>query len=225
MTAVQFCDDIKEIRNRLHDVSDDIELENEQIMYWLNQRRSTYISSFPHKLLLNDFFYQDMGCVELCRLKQDECDNLTWGNDSLKFGAMPQLIFRPDMDDALRINLVNKVSRIYYTVPTLLQSRLSTTIGRNFNWATIIAGNLYVIPALKQWENFNVINLQVIAAEPEKVLKYNEDGTTREFDFYNDSYPCDPAVLEKIKYDILTKELKISMVMQPDTTNNSRDDL
>lgn len=225
MTLHEFCDDIVSIRNRLKDVSDDIEIEDNQIVYWLNQRRATYISDFPNKMLLNDQFYQDMGCIPLCRLGESECDNVTWSNDTLKFAPLPQLVFRPDMGDVLRINLVDKVTRIYYDSPAIIHSRISTPNGRNFNFGTIIGGSLYIIPAMKQWENFSIANLQVIAAEPNKVLKYKADGTTTEFNFFDDEYPCDPAVLAAIKLDILTKELKISMAMAPDDTNNSRDDL
>lgn len=223
MTLQEFTTDLLRIYERLKDVKDDVQLEPEQIVYWLNQRRASYISSFPSKMMLNDQYYQDMGCIPLCRLDPETCERVTWSVDSLKFDGLPQLVFRPDMDDVMRINLADKVTRIYYDTPAIIHSRLSTANGRNFNFGTIIGGNLYILPAIHQWENFNIANLQVIASEPQKVLKYNDDGSTSIFDFFTDDYPCDPGVLKQIKLEILTQELKIAMAMIRDDTNDSRD--
>lgn len=221
MTGSEFCADIKRIYNRLHNVPFTTELDNRQIMYWLNQRRSKYIEQqySVNQMTLNDQFFQELkdgagdSCICMERVDKSDCDKVTYGCPSLRI-KIQDLVYLPDMA-SIRVNMVDKITRIYYTTPDLLSSRLSTVMGQAFNWATVIPPYLYVIPSVKMMENFSMVNIRGIFHEPEKVAH---------FDFYNDNYPCPAGILADIKTDIMTKELRIASAMTSDSTNNMKDD-
>ena len=222
MTPVQFASNVQRIYNRLKDTSVSLELKDRQIIYWLDTKRALRIErTQANKMLLNDWLFQDIGCVPLCRVDKAECDSITYGCNSLKVD-IDKLISLPDMA-SLRVNMVDKISRIYYTSPNLLKARLDSVMGRNFNWCTIIGNQLYIIPNPNMWENFAVVNIQGIFESPTTVTKYDQCVTKCGFDIYNDDYPAPAGMLDEITLDILTKELNIAMRMIADDTNDNRD--
>lgn len=213
-------------------ISDDIDIDERQIMYLWNIQRALWISNEYNKpgRTIDSDIEQDLGCVELVLASPYECCDIDL-DDQCKVLRTKEKIPKPlNLNIGLAITRVAPVNKIltnknvfsfvpYNTIDVQTSNKYT---GRS-TYSFYLNGYVYIITSQNWVKLLKYINIRGVFEDPEEVKNFNNcDGSSCYDD--NSAYPMPGKYIAYIR-DYVIEGLLRSLSIPKDEQNNAKDDV
>ena len=214
--------DILEDLNSQH-ISDDIDVDERQIIHKLNVQRSLWIRNELNKpgRTIDPATVQSLGCVELELADASDCPDLPLGCSLLRTKCeIPKTVELHNRNAITKVGSIDKLDYFFSFVP--YQQAIFSGNGK-YNKESIFAflhsNRMYFKVNKAQQKLLRKVNIMGIFEEPSVIEKFcNQDGST--CFSKDDEYPLSSWMLPFVKEQILKNFIQ-SMQMPEDRINDA----
>jgi hypothetical protein len=205
-------------------VSDDHLLDYDQVRFWVNSWRARFIKEFVEKrLLISNFFVQDLGCIELvCVDKADCCGSFLVYESYKKLKTpLPAMVDMGGYIPITFVGLIDKVTKIPVLDPYYVQYAKYAKYTGKKRRSFLIDNQLYF--DLPPNDNLSVVNVRAVLFDPKDVNVFSDCGGC--YDDMNDPYPIAADMIQRISQSIMEVDLAYSLKTEGinDRRNDSMD--
>lgn len=211
-----------------HKLSDDLDIDNRQVIYKLNTQRALWTRNEYNKpgRILDPYLIQSLGCVELEVADASDCPELPVGCSILKTKCeIPKTIELHNRSAITKVGPIDKLDYFFSFVP--YQQAIFSGNGK-FNGNSIFAfihnKRMYFKVNSAQQKLLRRVNIMGIFEDPTKISEFCNTNGTPCFSM-DDEYPISNWMIPFVKEQII-KELIMSMQIPEDNSNdaNSNED-
>lgn len=227
MTYNQIAFDILELLKN-NQISDDVDISTEHIMYHVNIQRALWIRNEYNKpgRNIDPSIVTDLGCLRLIEVDAAECCSITTGCIALRTEKkIPGLIEFHNKPGIVRVGPTNKLLP-GYSISTTETSGFKThnKYSGNDIQAVYLNNYIYVVIPDPIYQGLDYINVRAIIENPEDVVNFLCDSTGSPCFSYDDEYPVKSWMIPYIKEQVLM-QFGHSLQMPKDNDNNAKDNL
>lgn len=206
--------DINEIKGALEDDSD---LEELWLLYKINSYRAVLIQQeFALTNTINPQWLQRVPKFPFIKCTAADDPGITNSSVFLSKAILPKVVSLPDDLGTYRVSGSGAIIQLEPCDFNTLLMRIDIDESRNFGYGFYakVGGNIYAWPLM-------VEGSAIIIAEDPFTVQVQDTGVLRAMTF-EDDYPLDLALAQKVILEILTKDLAIAEGTIPDILNDSQ---
>jgi hypothetical protein len=197
-------------------ISDDFLPSYQQMSFIVDYKRAQYLRQDQTKNYFdNDFYYQDLGCLELVKVDRAECCEIDLGCDILKTKIKLPDPLRFEQRLAIKVNAIDKATRFQIILPERAQFVSSSKYGSFAVRCYWLNGYLY----FPFNEELTRINVREVLAKPTDAKQFICGDGPCFTD--NSEYPLPADIIDLITKDIINTEAKALLLTEHDTENDA----
>tara|TARA_R110002074_G_scaffold351931_1_gene523136 strand:- start:126 stop:824 length:699 start_codon:yes stop_codon:yes gene_type:complete len=210
-------------------ISDDSDIEIEQIKFWIKNQRSLWLRNEFNKNRTIDSDLIQTVCADLEEVDASDCCDIDLDCPILRTKKkIPKTIELHHKEAILRVGPVNKKKRSfsyvdYLQVPWLASGRFNTKM----IYAFLHDGYLYVYSKNPAYSSMKALTFRGVFEDPEEIAGF-KDCTTDQPCYSDDSeFPIKSWMIPTMKESILKSNLMIESqaeIQQADVSNNAKSD-
>lgn len=212
---------------RGHQISDDTELSERQILYHINNQRALWIRNEYNKpgRTIDSQIEQDLGCLKIVEADAADCCEVTSGCVVLRTEKkIPNLIELHSGPALTRVGPVHKLN-IPFSFTNYQKALYSTEnkYGAKAVYAFLLNNYIYLIikdPALLM---IDYINVRGVFANPQDLEDFRCEDSSNCFS-YDEEYPINNWMIPYIKEQVLN-QFGIALQIPKDTANDADEKL
>jgi hypothetical protein len=209
-------------------ISDDVDISLEHILYHLNNQRALWIRNEYNKpgRKIDQHLIQDLGCIKIIEVDAAECCTISSDCIALrtekKIPALIELHSGPALE---RVGPVNKLEPPYSLSSSNVASykKYNKYTGNDIQ-ALLLNDYIYLIIPNPLQQNLEYINVRAVIANPADWINFKCDSTGTNCFSYDDEYPINNWMIPYIKEQILA-QFGMSLQIPKDEDNNAKDNL
>lgn len=218
-------DTLESLRN--HKISDDIDIDESQVIYHWNNQRALWLKNEYNKpgSMIDPYTEQDLGCLTLATADAAECCDISSGCTILRTEVkIPRTIQLHSGPAITRVGLVNKL-----TVPfsfTNYQKAIYTMNGKYTGkkgvFVFLLNGYMYLVTKDPYIQLMDYINVRGVFENPMDLTAFKcDDAPCFSFD---EAYPLNNWMIPYIKEQVFN-QFGMSLQIPKDKTNDATEDL
>lgn len=221
MTYNEIIYDIMEVISQ-NQISDDIDIDERQIIYNFNRQRELWINNEYDKpgRQIDPVLIQSLGCVSLVLVDESECCNIDTGCKILRTSKeIPKpIVFKDGIE--LRVGSP-KLTNVPFSVKNINQMPylMYNKYTKNMMYAFYHNNYLYFKSNDNMYNMLDTVKIWGVFADPDKAQSFEDCNQTNCFS-YDDEYPIKGKLYPYIKGEVL-KQFGIKQIK--DEENNSKD--
>ncbi len=195
----------------------DFRIEDSQVLYWIDQIRSTLISqSIQKRQDISDIWLQPLNCLQLIEVDNSECCELTTNCKILRSELeVPNTI---EFNGDNLIIRVEKPNGEIISKSTIFENKYSNNSKYTSNKSRWYLKNNYIY--ITNEDIIEFINIIGLFDSPSELSKYTGCNGNPCFNL-NTNYPCSKKMAEQITDIILKKKIYPFLQLPQDNTNDN----
>lgn len=227
MTYNEIAYDILEILKG-NQISDDVDISLEHILYHLNQQRALWIRREYNKpgRHIDQHLIQDLGCVELELIDAADCCDITTDCYVLRTKkVIPAFLELHSGSAVTRVGSINKTSKPYsFTSLARASVAFYSKYGKNQVYAFLLNDYMHIISQNPKIKLMDHINIRGVIANPTDIIDFKCDITGNACFSYENEYPINNWMLPLMKEQIIN-QFGVSLSIPKDNDNNAKNNI
>tara|TARA_R110002126_G_scaffold127296_1_gene269481 strand:- start:1021 stop:1719 length:699 start_codon:yes stop_codon:yes gene_type:complete len=210
-------------------ISDDSDIEIEQIKFWIKNQRSLWLRNEFNKNRTIDSDLIQTVCADLEEVDASDCCDIDLDCPILRTTKkIPKTIELHHKEAILRVGPVNKKKKPfsyvdYLQVPWLASGRFNTKM----IYAFLHDGYLYVYSKNSAYNSIKALTLRAVFEDPEEIANFKDCNTDQPCYSDDSEFPIKSWMIPTMKESILKSNLMIESqaeIQQADVSNNAKSD-